>query len=246
MNVTSIPSRIADCPADYLFTGRILDRYDVQFFKCRETGFIQTEDPYWLDEAYSNVIANQDSGLLSRCYSFRTISALLINDNFTSSDECLDYGGGYGTFTRLMRDLGIRFFHHDPMCQNLFAGEFEARLDRRFALVTAFEVFEHLPDPRSTVKKILDHTDTLFFSTVLQPSPPPKSIEDWHYFLPETGQHVSFFNRTSLESLARENGCTLHTNGSSLHALSRRPISFSAAKSGFISRLRRAVFRARY
>ncbi|MCC9601109.1 class I SAM-dependent methyltransferase [Stieleria sp. JC731] len=243
-NLDPIESRVADCLAEYIFTGRLIDKHDVQYYRCRDTGFIQTEEPYWLDEAYSDVIANADSGLLSRCYSFRTIAALLVGDNFPKLNRMLDFGGGYGVFTRLMRDIGIPAFHHDPMCSNLFAHGFDTGLSGQFDLITAFEVFEHLPNPRTTVKELMSHTDTLFFSTVLQPNKQLKSIEDWHYFLPGTGQHISFFNQESLRRLAAENDATLFTNGSTLHAISRVKLKFGAAQTGPLSRVRRAWFRA--
>ncbi len=40
-------------------------------------------------------------------------------------DPFLDYAGGYGVFTRLMRDIGFDFYWHDPYTQNLFANGFE-------------------------------------------------------------------------------------------------------------------------
>ncbi|KAA5538896.1 class I SAM-dependent methyltransferase [Roseiconus nitratireducens] len=244
MNPSEPRSRVADCTASFLFTGRILGKYDVNFYRCDETGFIQTEEPYWLEEAYADVIAQQDSGLLARCLAFRTVTSLLIKDNFEPNDEFLDYGGGYGVFTRLMRDDGYAFHHYDPMCQNLFATDFGADLSRRYAAITAFEVFEHLSQPREVLRELLDSTDVVFFSTVLQPSPPPESIDSWYYFHPEIGQHISFFNLASLQSLARQFDCSLYSNGSTLHAISKRPLSFSAARPGMISKIRRAVLRA--
>ena len=35
----------------------ILSKHRVQFFRCTGCGFIQTEEPHWLEEAYSQAIA---------------------------------------------------------------------------------------------------------------------------------------------------------------------------------------------
>ncbi len=50
-------------------------------------------------------------------------------------------------FVRLMRDNGFDFYRSDRQCENLFAKGFEASLDvsPSYELLTAFEVFEHLP-----------------------------------------------------------------------------------------------------
>ena len=36
------------------FSRVILQKYEVKYFQCNECGSLQTERPYWLDEAYSN------------------------------------------------------------------------------------------------------------------------------------------------------------------------------------------------
>ena len=44
----------------------VLGRYEVDYFQCSNCGFVQTEDPYWLEEAYSDAIASSDVGLVFR------------------------------------------------------------------------------------------------------------------------------------------------------------------------------------
>ena len=44
----------------------ILKKYKIAYFKCPHCGFIQTEEPYWLDEAYSSAITSSDIGLMQR------------------------------------------------------------------------------------------------------------------------------------------------------------------------------------
>lgn len=45
---------------------KILNKYDVQYYRCPNCGFICTEEAYWLDEAYSSAIASTDIGLIMR------------------------------------------------------------------------------------------------------------------------------------------------------------------------------------
>ncbi|HEY3390891.1 MAG TPA: methyltransferase domain-containing protein, partial [Prolixibacteraceae bacterium] len=132
----------------------ILQKYRVQYFICSNCGFVQTEKPYWLSEAYSESIARSDLGLISRNIKVSNISAVMISAFFNSQAEFLDYGGGNGMFVRLMRDKGLNFYWQDLYTQNQFARGFEIKDNVRFELVTAFEVFEHLEDPLVEIEKM--------------------------------------------------------------------------------------------
>ena len=111
-------------------------------------------------------------------------------------DPFLDYAGGYGVFTRLMRDIGFDFYWHDPYTQNLFANGFEDDLksNSKFELLTAFEVFEHLVNPKEELEKMLRFSDTIVFSTELMPQEIPDP-EEWWYYGFNHGQHISFYTR---------------------------------------------------
>ena len=52
--------------------GRILDR-NVEYFECSECGYVQTEEPTWLDEAYSSPINLSDTGIMARNSSVRLL-----------------------------------------------------------------------------------------------------------------------------------------------------------------------------
>jgi hypothetical protein len=125
-----------------------------------------------------------------------------------------------------MRDEGYDFFHYDQHCPNVFAGGYEADISGsvRYELVTAFEVFEHIPEPAKTVAHLLSMSDSILFSTELLPVPAPP-IVDWWYYGPERGQHIAFFTRTALEKLAARFGANYYTNGGSIQSISRRHIS---------------------
>ena len=48
------------------FGGKILGKYDIKYYHCSNCGFVQTEEPYWLDEAYSRSINVSDVGYMMR------------------------------------------------------------------------------------------------------------------------------------------------------------------------------------
>ncbi len=105
---------------------QILGKYTVQYYCCPACGFIQTEEPYWLEEAYATPIGLADVGLLSRNIVLSRILKALIACLFRQDGRFLDYGGGYGVLVRLMRDQGYDFYRFDPHCANLFAQGFDA------------------------------------------------------------------------------------------------------------------------
>lgn len=207
-----------------IFTGQVLSKYQVEYFKCPNCDFIQTEKPYWLDEAYGNAITDLDVGLVSRNLSYADMTATIINKNFQRTGKFLDYAGGYGLFVRLMRDKGFNFYREDKYCENLFAVNFDLQDiggKKKFELATAFELFEHLDKPLEDIEKIFSFTDTIIFSTELQPKTKIKAASDWWYFTPETGQHISFYSRKTLEYIAKKYHLSFYSSDS-LHILSRR------------------------
>jgi Membrane protein involved in the export of O-antigen and teichoic acid len=201
----------------------ILFKYNIKYFQCSRCGFIQTEEPYWFDEAYSEAINRSDIGLVQRNISFTKVTKLLIKFLFNRKAQFIDYGAGYGIFVRLMRDAGLKFFWQDKYCENLFAKGFEYQdaQTERFELLTAFEVFEHLISPADEMQEMLKYSDSIFFSTYLLPGGNPKP-QDWWYFATDHGQHISIYTKKSLEELAKKYGLYFYTNGKNLHLFSKK------------------------
>jgi len=99
-----------------------------------------------------------------------------------------------------MRDAGFNFEWYDKYCDNLFAKSFEKKL-AHYDVVTAFELLEHLPNPREDLDPIMKLGDTIIASTEILPNPPPK-LNDWWYYALQGGQHIAFYTRRSMELLA--------------------------------------------
>jgi hypothetical protein len=206
---------------------RVLDKYNVRYFRCPHCGFIQTEAPYWLEEAYSQKITDSDIGLVNRNLYLARTSRVLVSTLFDTEARFLDYGGGYGLFVRIMRDSGFDFYLWDKYSStNLFAQGFEAELNDQddYELVTAFEVFEHFLDPLEDIRQALTFSKDIFFSTQLVPPNVPQPGEWWYYGL-EHGQHVSLYTSGSLVALAKRLDLNFLTNGRSLHLLTGRNVS---------------------
>lgn len=204
--------------------GTVLDRYEVEFHLCPSCGIITAPNPYWLDEAYDSAIYDGDAGLLRRSRLLATVTSLLIRSERLGSGRFLDWAGGYGTLTRMMRDKGLDFYTFDPYAKNVLAPGFDGDELDSYDMVTAFEVMEHLVDPAEELAKVAAANDRMFFTTMLHdPATPPKPDEWWYYML-GSGQHIAFHTRRSLEILAERLGYELTTNGENYHLFHRQPV----------------------
>lgn len=209
------------------FSKLILGKYPVSYYQCKKCKFLQTEDPYWLEEAYSSgAISALDTGILSRNLILRHKTQNILPKLFKdfTGFYALDYGGGEGIFVRMMRDLGYNFYRYDLYADNLYARFFDIKdvpKGTKFDILTTFEVFEHLEDPIKEIKKMLGYSDIILFSTEFQPSDKIEELENWWYIVPETGQHISFYNKSSLEKIAELLGLKCYTDHTNLHILSK-------------------------
>lgn len=254
------------------FNAKILDNYRVTYFRCNNCGFLQTEEPYWLNESYADAITKSDIGLISRNLNLAEVTKVLIyflysnkshkdlglrsnkifkkilkrlklnnlyikqkikkiyTAEFDSNRQFIDYGGGYGIFVRLMRDAGLDFYWHDTHCQNLFAQQFEADLNRNYHLLTAFEIFEHLSDPLREIDKMLKLSSNILFSTELLPDKNIPAPEEWWYYGLEHGQHISFYSKKTLQTIAVKYNLNVYSNHKEIHFLTKKKIDSTYMK----------------
>ena len=235
-----IPCRVCAGAAAPVFEANVLGRQRVRYFQCPACGYLETEEPTWLADAYSEAINVQDTGLVARNLRFADETALLLFHFFDRGGKCVDYAGGTGLFTRLMRDRGFDFRWLDPHATNVHARGFEADpAERGYELVTSFESFEHFVQPAEELRRMLALSRNVLLSTELLPSPRP-APEGWWYYGLEHGQHVGFFERRTLERLAADHGLRVHTWGP-LHLLTEKPLA--PVRLRLVRRFRRTLLR---
>ncbi len=207
-----------------VFSAKVLGDREASYGLCQNCGLLFADQPNWLDEAYRHPIAQIDTGVMRR----NLLNALRVTGILTllfpRGARYLDFAGGYGVFTRLMRDIGFDFYWQDKYCANLLAQGFEGEPGQEYALVTAMEVLEHVPSPTAFVTSIIEETgcDSLLFSTTLFEGEPPSP--DWHYYAFESGQHISFYQRRTLDLLASRVGMH-YVHGGDLHLFTKKAVS---------------------
>lgn len=236
--------KVCDGQSPCFGEAEVLKKYRVHYFRCDECGFIQTESPYWLKEAYSSAIAISDVGIMQRNLHNCEVTAAVINMLFPEVSSCLDYGAGHGLFVRLMRDRGFNFFWSDPHAVNHYARGFERQDGASFEFLTAFEVLEHLADPVSGFADLMSLSENVFVSTCLVPESVP-GLADWWYYSPTSGQHISFYTKESLRLLASRFGRYLLSVGS-YHLFTVKPhrrFTYRLANSFRIARIVNCIYR---
>ncbi|HEV2674877.1 MAG TPA: class I SAM-dependent methyltransferase [Aliidongia sp.] len=198
--------RLCDHDCTLAFERLVLDRHLVEYYVCPDCGALQTEQPYWLDEAYGNAIAALDTGIVTRNLVAQAI-VYLVERIVRPVGQLIDFGGGTGMLCRMLRDIGYDAWLMDRYADPVFARGFALGPDQvpegPVAILSCFEVFEHFAEVGPDI-------DRLF---ALRPAVLVASTElydgqgaDWPYLVPETGQHIFFYGRRTMAFIAARHG----------------------------------------
>jgi hypothetical protein len=208
-----------------VFSAIVRNRHPAKYRLCEQCRFLYVESPQWLEEAYKIPINVSDTGIMARSLGLSRIMSVLLYFLFNKKGKFLDYAGGYGILTRLMRDIGFDFYWYDPYSPNLMARGFELVNDMsNFELLTCFEVLEHLVNPLEEMEKMFHFSDSILLTTLLLPAniPEPK---DWAYYGLNHGQHISFYSFSTMQFIAKKLGCNLYSNRKDIHLFTKRTFS---------------------
>ena len=203
----AIPCRLCGNEAGFYGRKTLRGRYDVAYYECRECLSLQTEQPYWIEEAYQVEGLDLDVGACQRSVNLSLeVAACLTVLGISGEELCLDYGSGLGLFSRLMRDRGFNFHAYDKFIRPFFMDRFLGVLpNQKWRVLTAFEVFEHMVSPGSECADLFQaDPDMIFFTTQLW----ERQGLDWWYFAPHGGQHIFFHSAKGLKMLGDRHGFT--------------------------------------
>lgn len=204
MNDKKETCRLCNGQADYCFTLRNMGRYDIKYFVCSACGSMQTEKPYWLDEAYANAIRYTDTYVGERSQRMPRLAYCLAKlFKLPQTASILDWGGGNGLMTRLLRDLGFDARNYDMYDKNSYAGGFDDEAGKNYDMITSFEVLEHMAEPKDEIAQIFERNPkVIFMSTCFFCG------EDinWSYLAPYSGRHIFFYSPKALLEIASSRG----------------------------------------
>jgi hypothetical protein len=213
--------KICNDLSEFIFENTILKKYKIKYYLCSKCGFLQTENPFWLKEAYRESISIYDTGIFQRNNDLLRKILILITRSAKSypglierlypgvvrwipfKGKFLDYGGGYGILVRMLRDIGVEAFWTDKFSTNLFSKGFEVNNNDSYPIIGCFELFEHFENPKDEFEKITKkfNPEMIIISTNLYGSTVPNL--DWWYYVFDSGQHISFYTKEALEILGK-------------------------------------------
>jgi hypothetical protein len=181
------------------FRLQVLGQYSVGYFRCTNCHSLQTEPPYWLEQAYeANNLSNLDTGAAQR--NLHNLAACWSIAKLLHLRNVLDVGGGDGLLCRLLRDYELNCFVHDKYASPTYAQGFDVPDFAQPDMIVAFEVMEHYAAPRKELSELFaQKPKALLASTGIFDSQGP----DWWYLAPESGQHVFFYSKAALQWIAR-------------------------------------------
>ncbi len=194
-----ITCRLCSSDANFVFEKTILYKHQVYYYECQTCKSLQTEYPYWLDEAYEYSLSNLDTGAVQRnlnnfalCYAFA---------NTLNINSVIDYGGSDGLLCRFLRDHVIDCRTYDKHATPLYAQDFNCSSNIKADLLTAFEVFEHFKDPKIELDDVFQfEPEYLLCSTEIYNGQGPQ----WPYLAEQGGQHIFFFSVDAINLVAKK------------------------------------------
>lgn len=199
----------------------------IYYHRCARCAFtFAPEFRRWSDEDFLRHIYNDKYVEIDPDYlNKRPLSnAKFLSDLFGEEKHQirhLDYGGGNGILSAALANEGWNSTSYDPFP----AGEGRIEEAGKFNLITAFEVFEHVPDIGNlmdNLRGLMDEECIVIFSTLLSDGyVTPGNRLTWWYASPRNG-HISLFSKQSLVMVAEQNGLAFGSFSQGVHCLIKR------------------------
>lgn len=205
----------------------------IYYYRCSACQFcFAPEFSSWQTEDYANHIYNEDYILVDPEYvdirpQANAQGMISMLGAQKGQFRHLDYGGGSGLMSKLLRQEGWNSSSYDPFVND----DIDPASLGQFDLITAYEVFEHVPDVRPLIQRLsnlLAPQGIILFSTMTSDeSIVPGQRLSWWYAAPRNG-HISLFSKRSLVLLGEREHFKFGSFSSGFHAYWRNIPSWAS------------------
>lgn len=205
-----------------LFDVWLQNSFSADLYECKNCFFKFYPGQNWIQNSFSKRLNHLDVGAVDRTLIISEILTEICNSLGIKNDICLDYGGGYGLLTRIMRDKGFNWKNYDPYTEGIFSENHNCSLENNFALISLIEVCLHFEDPVNDFFQIIKHANTLIFTASI-----PKKPFDSNSSIvtKESGQHIAIYSLDSLKIIANKIGCHFYSDKKFIHIFTRKKLS---------------------
>ena len=193
----------------------------IYYLLCTTCGFCFAPECYtWTKQEFSDRVYNQGYAAIDPDYaeirptgSANSLISMFGGKEYSHDIRHLDYGGGNGRLTALLQQNGFNSSYYDPFVHS----DEELGNLGKFNLITAIEVFEHVPDVHQLMRELnqlLTDDGIVLFTTGISDGliQDKKKVTSWWYTAPRNG-HISIFSSNSISRLAQQYGFLFGTGG---------------------------------
>lgn len=209
-SVEHSPCRLCGGETQLIFNKQLLRKHDVSYHECSQCGSLQTQTPYWLDEAYVPANERFDTGAL-----FRSLSnAAFLHElhvKLGARHAVIDYGCGAGVLVRFLRDAGLPAWGCDKYADSRLCIGFKLDMVPLDAVINLSEVVEHFVEPALEFDRLFAANPAVM---VIQTGIYTAVGTEWPYLAPEHGQHIFFYSVKALQWIAERHNRVLLACGS--------------------------------
>lgn len=205
----------------------------VTYYFCERCGFcFAPEIAKWSIEEfeariYNDEYARADPDYLATRPLANAQSLVATFNRHIGAVRHLDYGGGSGLLSQTLRDHGWNSSSYDPFVDR----DSQIKDLGKFDLITAYEVFEHVPDVKRLIGELsvlLADGGIVLFSTLLSNGNLAANEPlTWWYAAPRNG-HISLFSAKSLELLGQKEAFKFASYSTNLHVYWRTVPAWAA------------------
>ena len=177
----------------------------LDYYRCKNCGFIYLDDALIVNAKSEKAHYDKhENGFESLGYveMFEKFIDKAIEPYFKNIESALEFGCGSGpVLAELLRRKGLKVDQYD-----LYYFPKKVYEGKKYDLITSTEVFEHLKEPITILKTLVNSLNSRGYIIIMTQFPPSgdRDFLDWWYRRDIT--HISFFTPKSLEIMGNSMG----------------------------------------